>query len=104
MNEKDAPVLMKEPFHSVRPPHSPGKLQEPLLKELHEPGRRAFLLPALDVPKKAPEELIPASLLRTEPADLPELCERDLVKHYLRLGHLNFSAETNFYPLGSCTM
>lgn len=86
------------------PPHSPGRLQEPLLKELHEPGRRGFMLPQLDVPVKAPEELVPESLLRKEPAELPEISERDLVKHFMRLGHLNFSAETNFYPLGSCTM
>ncbi len=96
--------MVKEPFHSTKPPHSPGRLQEPLLKELSSPGRRAFDLPPLDVPRKEPEDLLPASLIRREPAGLPELCERDLVKHFMRLAHLNFSAETNFYPLGSCTM
>jgi len=84
--------------------HSPGKLLEPLLKELGRPGRRAFRLPELDVPARRPEELLPPEILRKEPADLPEVSERDLVKHFMRLAHLNFSAETNFYPLGSCTM
>src|SRR3989338_1425523 len=47
---------------------------------------------------------IPAEQLRAAPPDLPEVSERDLVKHFMRLAHLNFSVETNFYPLGSCTM
>ncbi|MBI3333460.1 MAG: aminomethyl-transferring glycine dehydrogenase subunit GcvPB [Candidatus Omnitrophica bacterium] len=86
------------------PPHSPGRLLEPLLSELSRPGRRGFFLPALDVPHRPPEELLPAEMLRRDPAPLPEVSERDLVKHFMRLAHLNFSAETNFYPLGSCTM
>ena len=84
--------------------HSPGRLLEPLLNEISRPGRRAFLLPALDVPAVAPERLLPAEMIRQEPAPLPEVSERDLVKHFMRLAHLNFSVETNFYPLGSCTM
>ncbi len=85
-------------------PHSPGRLLEPLLSELHRPGRRAFRLPALGLPARAPEELIPSAFLRRKEAPLPEVSERDLVKHFMRLAHLNFSGETNFYPLGSCTM
>ena len=85
-------------------PHSPGRLLEPLLSEISRPGRHGFTLPALDVPARPPEELLPAEWLRKEPAPLPEVSERDLVKHFMRLAHLNFSAETNFYPLGSCTM
>jgi len=85
-------------------PHSPGRLLEPLLRELGEPGRRGFVLPALDVPERAVEELLPPAWIRKDPAPLPEVSERDLVKHFMRLAHLNFSVETNFYPLGSCTM
>jgi glycine dehydrogenase subunit 2 len=85
-------------------PHSPGKLLEPLLTELSRPSRGGFTIPALDVPELPVEKLLPASLIRQEPAPLPEVRERDLVKHFMRLAHLNFSAETNFYPLGSCTM
>ena len=97
-------TMIKESVEPARTPHSPGRLLEPLLKELSEPGRRAFTLPPLDVPKQKPEDLLPPSLIRKEPAVLPELSERDLVKHFMRLAHLNFSGETNFYPLGSCTM
>src|SRR5512135_218578 len=47
---------------------------------------------------------IPAALLRTEPPLLPEVSELDAVRHYTRLSQRNFSIDTQFYPLGSCTM
>lgn len=47
---------------------------------------------------------IPASLLRQTPAKLPELSELQVVRHYTRLSRKNFSIDTHFYPLGSCTM
>jgi glycine dehydrogenase subunit 2 len=47
---------------------------------------------------------IPAALLRTEQPLLPEASEMDVVRHYTRLSHKNFSIDTHFYPLGSCTM
>ncbi len=100
----DAPQGRLVEGRDSNPPHSPGRLLEPLLSDLSRPGRRAFALPPLDVPDRALEELLPLEMIRQEPAPLVELSERDLVKHFMRLCHLNFSAETNFYPLGSCTM
>jgi len=47
---------------------------------------------------------IDEALLRTEPAALPELPEGEVVRHFSRLSQLNFSVDTHFYPLGSCTM
>ncbi len=47
---------------------------------------------------------IPASLLRQDKPLLPEASEMDVVRHYTRLSQKNFSIDTNFYPLGSCTM
>ena len=47
---------------------------------------------------------LPADLLRTDPPLLPEVSELDAVRHYTRLSQLNFSIDTQFYPLGSCTM
>jgi len=43
-------------------------------------------------------------LLREKPAELPELPEGEVVRHYTALSRLNFSVDTHFYPLGSCTM
>ncbi|MGK2940730.1 MAG: aminomethyl-transferring glycine dehydrogenase subunit GcvPB [Immundisolibacter sp.] len=51
----------------------------------------------------APDDL-PASLLRACPPPLPEVSELQAVRHYTRLSQKNFSIDTHFYPLGSCTM
>jgi glycine dehydrogenase subunit 2 len=72
---------------------------EPTLAELHRPGRIATSLP--DAP---PADLRPpASLTRTD-LPLPELSQLDVVRHYTRLSQLNWSIDTQMYPLGSCTM
>ncbi len=68
------------------------------------PGRRAFTAPALDVPERPLDELLPAELRRPEPARLPEVSEPEIVRHYNRLSKRNFDLDTGFYPLGSCTM
>ncbi|MFW6069344.1 MAG: aminomethyl-transferring glycine dehydrogenase subunit GcvPB [Chloroflexota bacterium] len=72
---------------------------EPLLFEISTPGRQAYTLPELDVPA-AP---LPVDDVRDE-LNLPELSELDLVRHYTRLSQKNYSIDTVFYPLGSCTM
>ncbi len=75
-----------------------------LLFELSSPGRRAARLPACDVPERPVEELLPAESLADQPPPLPELSEPDVVRHYTNLSTMNMSVDTNFYPLGSCTM
>jgi glycine dehydrogenase subunit 2 len=72
--------------------------------EKSKPGRRAAVTPDAGVPERPLEELIPAHLLRTEPARLPEVAEPEIVRHYNRLSRRNFDLDTGFYPLGSCTM
>jgi glycine dehydrogenase subunit 2 len=47
---------------------------------------------------------IPAALLRTDVPNLPETSELQVVRHYTNLSKKNFSIDTHFYPLGSCTM
>ncbi|HXH00909.1 MAG TPA: hypothetical protein VNI56_01785 [Xanthomonadaceae bacterium] len=47
---------------------------------------------------------IPAALLRDTPVGLPEVSELQAVRHYTNLSRKNFSIDTHFYPLGSCTM
>ncbi len=68
------------------------------------PGRVGASFPALDVPAAPVEQLLPPAALRREPAALPEVSELDVVRHYTRLSHRNFSIDEGFYPLGSCTM
>ncbi|PWH14254.1 MAG: aminomethyl-transferring glycine dehydrogenase subunit GcvPB [Ardenticatenia bacterium] len=74
-------------------------MSEPLLFELSTPGRTAFTLPSLDVPATP----LPEGYLRTD-LPLPEVSELELVRHFTRLSQLNYCIDTNFYPLGSCTM
>jgi len=72
--------------------------------ERSKPGRRAFVAPALDVPERPIDELLPRQLLRVAPPRLPEVSEPEIVRHYNRLSKRNFDLDTGFYPLGSCTM
>jgi len=77
---------------------------EPLIFEKSQPGRRGYALPALDVPSIDPASVLPKESLRPQAAELPEMSELDVIRHYTRLSQLNFSIDTHFYPLGSCTM
>jgi glycine dehydrogenase subunit 2 len=67
-------------------------------------GRRAAAPVNADVPETPLDELIPPKLLRERPAELPEVSEPEIVRHYNRLSRRNFDLDTGFYPLGSCTM
>jgi glycine cleavage system P protein (glycine dehydrogenase) subunit 2 len=67
-------------------------------------GRRAATLPEAGVDERPIDELIPKSLLRAKPAELPEVAEPEIVRHYNRISRRNFDLDTGFYPLGSCTM
>ncbi len=72
-----------------------------LIFDLSQPGRLSRAqVPA--VSGSGPE--IPPELLREGPLVLPEVSELDAVRHYTRLSQRNFSIDTHFYPLGSCTM
>ncbi len=76
-------------------------MREPLIFDQSRPGRRA--------PSQAPAtghavDDLPAALLRQTPPVMPEVSELQVVRHYTRLSQLNFSIDTHFYPLGSCTM
>ena len=72
-----------------------------LIFEESRSGRRAQAQAPADQP--APSD-IPEHLLRRDVAALPEVSEMQAVRHYTRLSQKNFSIDTHFYPLGSCTM
>ncbi len=72
----------------------------PLLFEESRPGRVGVDLPESDVPAAPP---LPGSVERKD-LPLPELSQLQVVRHFTRLSQLNFSVDTNFFPLGSCTM
>jgi glycine dehydrogenase subunit 2 len=72
--------------------------------ERSRPGRRAAALPPVDVPERPLDELIPQHLRRERPADLPEISEPEIVRHFNRISRRNYDLDTGLYPLGSCTM
>src|ERR1700722_14274027 len=73
--------------------------------ELSKPGLRCHRLPASDVPSsQSLAELIPGEHLAAQPPPLPEVGEIDLIRHFTNLSTRNMAIDTNFYPLGSCTM
>jgi len=72
--------------------------------ERSKPGRRAFAAPALDVPERPLDDLIPPGLRRHVSARLPEIAEPEIARHYNRISRRNFDLDSGFYPLGSCTM
>ena len=74
---------------------------DPLIFDQSRPGRRA----SAQAPLQAPSvDDIPEHFLRSAPPLLPEVSELQVVRHYTRLSQKNFSIDTQFYPLGSCTM
>ncbi len=72
-----------------------------LIFELSQPSRMSRAHAPITA---AREGEIPAALLRQDRPLLPEVSELDAVRHYTRLSQRNFSIDTHFYPLGSCTM
>jgi glycine dehydrogenase subunit 2 len=72
-----------------------------LIHELSRPGRTS----AAQQPREREAPCaIPRAQLRSAPPRLPEVSELDVVRHYTRLSQRNYSIDTQFYPLGSCTM
>jgi glycine dehydrogenase subunit 2 len=67
-------------------------------------GRRAATLPPTDVPERELSDIIPSNLVRSAPAERPEVSEPEIVRHYNRISRRNFDIDTGPYPLGSCTM
>jgi glycine dehydrogenase subunit 2 len=72
-----------------------------LIFDLSQPGRASRA--QAPTPSTDRSE-IPPDLRRRAPPLLPEVSELDAVRHYTRLSQRNFSIDTQFYPLGSCTM
>jgi glycine dehydrogenase subunit 2 len=73
-------------------------MSEPLIFEYESVARQGF------VPEAAGESKLPDEVLRKDELIMPRASELEVVRHFTRLSQLNFSIDTHFYPLGSCTM
>ena len=72
-----------------------------LIFEKSVKGRKGVNLPASDVPVHYE---IPSNYRRGQDANLCELSELQVVRHFTELSRKNFGVDNSFYPLGSCTM
>ena len=77
---------------------------EKLIFEMSQCGRKAYSLPACDVPEQDINRLIPVECLRKSGPEMPEVAEVDIIRHFTRLSKRNYGVDFGFYPLGSCTM
>ena len=78
---------------------------EALIFERSQTGRVGYRLPKLDVEEANIDSIIPAELRRDDDlADVPEVSEVDVVRHFTRISTWNYSIDLGMYPLGSCTM
>lgn len=75
-----------------------------LIFEISKPGRVGYSLPEMDIPTVELEQLLPEGYIREEAAELPEVFELDIMRHYTALSNRNHGIDSGFYPLGSCTM
>ncbi|MEH7097674.1 aminomethyl-transferring glycine dehydrogenase subunit GcvPB [Neobacillus vireti] len=75
-----------------------------LIFEISRQGRVGSSLPECDVEKLDLQQKLPKHLIRETPAELPEVSELQLVRHYTALSNKNHGIDNGFYPLGSCTM
>jgi glycine dehydrogenase subunit 2 len=86
----------------------PGKrgmiFAEPTIFERGAPGRTGYSLGDPEVEVSAASGEVEAHLLAHEEPFLPEVSELDVIRHFTRLSQWNYSIDTGFYPLGSCTM
>jgi len=74
-----------------------------IIFEKSRPGRRGVKLPEAGIECDL-NKYLPEDILQDEKINLPELTELDVMRHFINLSGKNFSVDTVFYPLGSCTM
>ena len=79
-------------------------MREKLIFEISRKGRKGYSLSGKEFPELPLESILPAKFLRSTPAELPEVSESEVVRHFVRLSNLNYHVDKNMYPLGSCTM
>jgi glycine cleavage system P protein (glycine dehydrogenase) subunit 2 len=76
---------------------------EVLLFERSSAGKKAYMLPPLDVPGVDPEQLL-GEQAREDLGHMPEVSEIEIIRHFTRLSTWNYAVDHGMYPLGSCTM
>lgn len=72
-----------------------ARWDEPLIFELHEPGRRGIVVPQIDPDIQGivgdVVEALPDHLRRSTPPNLPEISQVEVLRHFLRLSQQNLA-------------
>jgi len=89
---------------SIKKVRSHLSVNEALLFERSSPGKKAYQLPALDVPPVDAGAALGAENVRAEIPGFPEVSEVEAIRHFTRLSTWNYAIDHGMYPLGSCTM
>ncbi len=76
---------------------------EGLIFERSSAGKKAYKLPALDVPDVDAAELL-GEQVREDLGHMPEVSEIEIIRHFTRISTWNYAVDHGMYPLGSCTM
>jgi glycine dehydrogenase subunit 2 len=93
-------TIERKTLGKVRPHQTQN---EALVFEKSSPGKKAYKMPPLDVPAVDAAVLLGAAR-RDKAAELPELSEIEIIRHFTRLSTWNYAIDLGMYPLGSCTM
>ena len=80
------------------------RLDDALIFEKSRAGHTGYEILAEEIPDFTLQAMFPEAYIRSQDAELPEVPEVDVVRHYTNLSKLNHSVDNGFYPLGSCTM
>ena len=79
-------------------------LEENLIFKNSRKGARGCNLPTLDVPSFNYKNSDKLYFLRKNKAQLPEVSEPEVMRHFTRMSTWNYAIDLGIYPLGSCTM
>ncbi len=92
-------------MHSITKVTTHLSHNEALIFERSQPGRAGFSLPSLDVDEIPLDDIVPQQFQREDDlAEMPEVTEVDVIRHFTRISAWNYSIDQGMYPLGSCTM
>lgn len=78
--------------------------QPNLIYQKSKPGRKGYTLPGCNKTEEQILSVIPDKFQRLKPAELPEVSEGEVLRHFVGLSIKNHHIDKGFYPLGSCTM
>ena len=85
-------------YNEKSPCVSNNTMREKLIFDLSRSGRKGYTLSGHDLPEMPLDSILPSRFLRQTPAELPEVSESEVVRHFVRLSNMNYHVDKNMYP------